>query len=110
MSDCVGSSGASDSQTAKWRPNFLDPTLNNYRQSQQGDIPPTALPDITTDTVMCSLMGGMGGKTTRVCIYTNNDDHAGPSSASDHDRPQKVGLCDRARATTTAPVVTAVPT
>ena len=67
VSDCVGSSGASDSQTAKWSPNFLDPTLNNYRQSQQGDIPPTALPDITTDTVMCSLMGDSAELSAEVC-------------------------------------------
>ncbi|MBL8971067.1 MAG: hypothetical protein JNK56_10825 [Myxococcales bacterium] len=110
MSDCVGSSGASDSQTAKWSPNFLDPTLNNYRQSQQGDIPPTTLPDITTDTVMCSLMGGMGGKPPSSAPIPTTTTRPRPSSASDHDRPQKAGLCDRARATTTAPVVTAVPT
>jgi len=54
-------------QTAKWSPNFLDPTLNNYRQNQQGDIPPTALPDITTDTLMCSLMGNSAELSAEVC-------------------------------------------
>jgi len=54
-------------QTAKWNQNFLDPTLNNYRQNQQGDIPPTALPDITTDNLACELMGNTSELSAEVC-------------------------------------------
>lgn len=54
-------------QTAKWNQNFLDPTLNNYRQNQQGDIPPTALPDITTDKLACGLMGNTAELSAEVC-------------------------------------------
>jgi hypothetical protein len=34
-------------QTSQWPANFKDPTLNNYRQNRQGDVPAAALPDIT---------------------------------------------------------------
>jgi hypothetical protein len=54
-------------QTAKWNPNFLDPDLNNYRQNQQGEIPPTALPDVTTDTLTCTLMGDTAELSAEVC-------------------------------------------
>jgi hypothetical protein len=54
-------------QTAKWSQNFLDPKLNNFRQNQQGDIPPTALPDITTDTVGCQLVGDTAELSAEVC-------------------------------------------
>ena len=54
-------------QTAKWNPNFLDPELNNYRQNQQGEIPPTALPNVTTDTLTCTLMGDTAELSAEVC-------------------------------------------
>jgi len=54
-------------QTAKWSQNFLDPKLNNYRQNQQGDIPPTALADITSDEVACMLMGEVSVLSAEVC-------------------------------------------
>lgn len=34
-------------KTSEWAANFTDPTLNNYRQNRQGDVPAAALPDIT---------------------------------------------------------------
>ncbi len=54
-------------QTAKWNPNFLDPKLNNYRQNQQGEIPPTALPDVTSDSLTCTLMGDDAELSAEVC-------------------------------------------
>jgi hypothetical protein len=54
-------------QTAKWNPNFLDPKLNNYRQNQQGEIPPTALPDVTSDSLTCTLMGDVAELSAEVC-------------------------------------------
>ncbi|MBA3547417.1 MAG: VCBS repeat-containing protein [Nannocystis sp.] len=54
-------------QTAKWNQNFLDPKLNNFRQNEQGDIPPTALADITSDQVGCMLMGNVSVLSAEVC-------------------------------------------
>ncbi len=54
-------------QTAKWSQNFLDPKLNNYRQNEQGDIPPTALPDITSDTLGCQVVGDGVELSAEVC-------------------------------------------
>jgi len=54
-------------QTAKWSQNFLDPALNNFRQNQQGDIPPTALPDITSDTLSCQVVGDAVELSAEVC-------------------------------------------
>jgi hypothetical protein len=49
--------------------NFLDPTLNNYRQNRQGDTPPDALPDITgeLDGATCSIAEGQTLLTGLVC-------------------------------------------
>ena len=49
--------------------NFLDPTLNNYRQNRQGDTPPEALPDITgeLDDATCSIEMGQTLLTGTVC-------------------------------------------
>jgi len=54
-------------QTAKWTPNFTDPDLNNFRQNQQGKIPPTALADLTSDEVACMLNGNASILSAEVC-------------------------------------------
>ncbi len=54
-------------QTAKWNQNFLSPALNNFRQNEQGDIPPTALSDVTSDEVTCMTMGNASVLSAEVC-------------------------------------------
>lgn len=58
---------ASIPQTVKWNQNFLDPGLNNFRQNQQGDIPPTALSDVTSDEISCTMMGNASVLSAEVC-------------------------------------------
>ena len=54
-------------QTAKWTQNFLVPDLNNFRQNQQGDIPPTSLPDITSDALGCAPGDNSADLSAEVC-------------------------------------------
>lgn len=53
--------------TGKWNQNFLQAGLNNYRQNEQGDIPPTSLADVTSDTLECALMGDKSVLSAEVC-------------------------------------------
>ena len=54
-------------KTSDWAPNFTVPELNNFRQNQQGEIPPTALPDITSDVLGCALVGDTAELSAEVC-------------------------------------------
>jgi len=79
-------------QTAKWSPNFLDPTLNNYRQNQQGDIPPTALPDITTDTLM---MGNSAGRQDHPRVHLYQQRRRGQADRVEVETGRSAGLTPR---------------
>lgn len=53
--------------SGKWKQNHSDINLNNFRQNEQGDIPPTALPDVTSDTLSCKMMDGNTLLSAEVC-------------------------------------------
>ena len=57
-------------KSSEWPANWTDPTLNNFRQNQQGDAAPEFLPDITgklDDVGTCETLGDSVVLASTVC-------------------------------------------
>ena len=80
--------------TGKWTQNFLQAGLNNFRQNEQGDIPPTALSDITSDELKCTVMNGNSVLSSEVCNRGTKTVGAGLKTAFYQGDPKdKMVLC-----------------